>query len=494
MWSALADLKALPGPLVESIGFIGGETLRGNMEVLLRNLPALSDFFPVSGEKIRRLVGIADREKPRTVAILDYWSQTVLRPVHLFLFTVLRRIPQDVTFDQGSFVEKVLAWESIEYFSFDLKDATDRFPVDFIGRVLEGAFTQEWVRHWLRLMVGFPFSTEHGEVSYRVGNPMGAYSSWASFAVAHHFVMYDSCRELRTPWRTSKYVVLGDDVLVGDAALAWAYRSRLESLGVEVSVEKTLISQRGFEFAKRYFLDGREVTPFPVSAVVDTWRMIPLLVSALYGERRRSLVPQSGIPGAVRSLYDRLHQSSKLSRRAECEAARCVLGLEYASGSLGAIEFLSGLIGPQSAGLRASGVLNEGVATSIISSAVHAMFADSLSNPKLDLGRLAVDLVERFTGRDDRFQDDGFSLIYALPFLGCYGQVEEQYMRALRDHQLGLIGEDSGSVIRALMIPLSDRAFNVPDRVQGVVLQGKFAATVLKVARDQLGPLGGGGA
>jgi len=77
------------------------------MDVLIRNLPALGSFFPVTGGRIRKLVGIADKEKPRTVAILDYWSQTVLRPVHFFLFGVLRKIPQDVTFDQGSFLEKV---------------------------------------------------------------------------------------------------------------------------------------------------------------------------------------------------------------------------------------------------------------------------------------------------------------------------------------------------------------------------------------------------
>lgn len=107
MWSALADLGTLPESLIASIGFLGGETIRNNMDLLKRFLPQLSDFFPIKGERFRRLVGIADREKPRTVAILDYWSQTVLLPVHLFLFSVLRRIPQDVTFDQGSFLDKV---------------------------------------------------------------------------------------------------------------------------------------------------------------------------------------------------------------------------------------------------------------------------------------------------------------------------------------------------------------------------------------------------
>lgn len=177
MWSALADLASLPESLVESIGFLGGETLRNNMEVLKRNLPKLSRFFPCTPGKIRKLIGISDKEKPRTVAILDYWSQTVLRPVHFFLFSILRRIPQDVTFDQGSFLEKVRLWDSVEYFSIDLKNATDRFPVDLICTVLQGGFTREWVSHWRNIMVGYPFSSNKGNVSYTVGNPMGAYSS-----------------------------------------------------------------------------------------------------------------------------------------------------------------------------------------------------------------------------------------------------------------------------------------------------------------------------
>jgi len=336
-------------------------------------------------------------------------------------------------------------------------------------------------------MVGYEFSTSEGPVSYRVGNPMGAYSSWASFAVAHHFVMYDSCRELGMDWSTAKYVILGDDVLVGDASLAFAYQARLASLGVVVSLEKTLVSQNTFEFAKRYFHKGMEVTPFPVSAVVDTWKCIPLLVSALFGEQRRSLVPRSGIPGAVGSLYSRLHKSSAFCKKAVAEATRCELGLLYSNGSLGAMEFLSVLLGPESAGLRVSGLLTDESAKLIIKRAVEAMFADSLSNPKLDLGGLAVDLVTRFTGGDDRFQEDGFLLIYSLPFLGCYGQVEEMYLRSLKSYQLHLESDYDGSITRALMIPLSDRAFTVPVREQRMVLQGKFSTTVLSIAKGHFG-------
>lgn len=97
-------------------------------------------------------------EKSRVVAILDYWSQTALRPLHQFLFGVLRKIPQDVTFDQSAFVSKVAGWRGeVEYHSLDLSSATDRYPIAQICDVLEGAFTREFVSHWRNIMVGYPF-------------------------------------------------------------------------------------------------------------------------------------------------------------------------------------------------------------------------------------------------------------------------------------------------------------------------------------------------
>lgn len=77
------------------------------MELLLR-FPELAPAHPRHKTGLRRVVGIPDMEgKTRIVAICDYWSQTALYPVHQFMFRCLRRIPQDVTFNQGSFVEIV---------------------------------------------------------------------------------------------------------------------------------------------------------------------------------------------------------------------------------------------------------------------------------------------------------------------------------------------------------------------------------------------------
>jgi len=73
------------------------------------------------------------------IAILDYWSQTCLKPVHDYLFHVLSHIPQDCTFHQGKF-KTLLDNPQGEYYSIDLIAATDRFPMKAIETVLKGKF------------------------------------------------------------------------------------------------------------------------------------------------------------------------------------------------------------------------------------------------------------------------------------------------------------------------------------------------------------------
>lgn len=88
-------------------------------------------------------------------------------------------------------------------------------------------------------------------------------------------------------WITSKYVILGDDVLIGDTLLKEAYVDLIRRLGVEISDIKTHESEKLFEFAKRLFLNGTEITPFPLSAISESSRKFYLLVNLLMEESRK---------------------------------------------------------------------------------------------------------------------------------------------------------------------------------------------------------------
>lgn len=78
------------------------------------------------------------------IAIGDYFSQTVLKPFHTYLFSVLRRIRQDCTFDQSKFQEK-LGETKGPFYSMDLSNATDRFPIIAISDLLKGHFHNDQI-------------------------------------------------------------------------------------------------------------------------------------------------------------------------------------------------------------------------------------------------------------------------------------------------------------------------------------------------------------
>jgi hypothetical protein len=59
------------------------------------------------------------------------------------------------------------------------------------------------------------------------------------------------CHRLGIEYSTAKYLVLGDDVLIGDVQLGESYLSFIKELGVDVSLAKTHISPSLCEFAKR---------------------------------------------------------------------------------------------------------------------------------------------------------------------------------------------------------------------------------------------------
>lgn len=115
---------------------LGGKKLEGYIRLLLKYSEFLNCYFQTSPGIIRKLIYFSDREgKTREVAIFDYFSQTSLIPLHKYLFKVLRKIPQDFTFDQTGF-ESSLRGSEI-FYSIDLTAFTDRFPIRLNRDLLE---------------------------------------------------------------------------------------------------------------------------------------------------------------------------------------------------------------------------------------------------------------------------------------------------------------------------------------------------------------------
>jgi len=76
--------------------------------------------------------------KRRVVAMLDYNSQVLLRPIHEIFLNILRTLPQDRTFTQDPFNN----WKPNRnnFWSLDLSSATDRFPITLQEKLVSVIF------------------------------------------------------------------------------------------------------------------------------------------------------------------------------------------------------------------------------------------------------------------------------------------------------------------------------------------------------------------
>lgn len=92
LWSSYVDSMILPPDLENSLHVVGGPKLGellSRMKTLVSKIPTffLSRGSPKGQPQIRKLACISDKEgKTREVAILDYYSQCALKPLHEYIF------------------------------------------------------------------------------------------------------------------------------------------------------------------------------------------------------------------------------------------------------------------------------------------------------------------------------------------------------------------------------------------------------------------------
>jgi len=199
----------------------------------------------VSRRHLGRLTAVYNvAGKSRIIGITNYWVQIVLFPLHRSIFSLLERIPHDGTFDQLAPLAHLKHGQ--EYRSYDLSAATDRIPLDVQIQALSAWTSPSIGSQWGRVISSIPFWSPDGYIKYSVGQPMGAYSSWAMLALVHHMIVQAASSD--GPNRD--YAVLGDDVVVSSSC-GDSYMAIMTSLGVSISLAKTIISKDFVEFAKR---------------------------------------------------------------------------------------------------------------------------------------------------------------------------------------------------------------------------------------------------
>ena len=244
------------------------------------------DWKGVSG-KLGKLALVEEPGKLRVVAMVDCLTQWLFYPLHRYIFDVLlKAIPQDGLFDQLApvlaLIKNMERLGRKEVFSYDLSAATDRIPVVLQEKLL-GVFTSdEFSFHWRKLLTEreyfLPnlFIKTFGKgvrtIKYAVGQPMGAYSSWAMLALVHHAIVQMAARKAKVSGWFTLYAILGDDVVIGDRGVAAEYVKIMRTIGVKIGFNKSIVSKNlSLEFAKRFFYKGVEVTPLPLVGIACGW-------------------------------------------------------------------------------------------------------------------------------------------------------------------------------------------------------------------------------
>jgi hypothetical protein len=161
----------------------------------------------------------------------------------------------------------------------DLSAATDRLPVVLQEQILnilgfEGTLWKEVLdREW----------DLKGETTrYSVGQPMGAYSSFASLALTHHVIVRVAALKVGVNPKKLLYAVLGDDGALAHEKVAKSYRDLFLQLGMKINPIKGF-DGTVLEFAKQLWtINGYNISPLGAKNILLFMRNVEFLPSILY--------------------------------------------------------------------------------------------------------------------------------------------------------------------------------------------------------------------
>jgi hypothetical protein len=261
--------------------------------ISLLNIPIWllsKNHFPVIGR-----LGFLEEGagKVRVVAMLDWWTQCLFKDIHDHIFSLLKEINEDCTFDQIKPIESFYDINrNYPTASFDLSSATDRLPIrlqsDLLNQIMGGVGDL-----WGDILIDrdYYIPSDDSTIKYSVGQPMGAYSSFAMLAISHHYLVRYAAYQVK--YRSPSYCLLGDDIVLGRSKVFFeSYRSLMVGLGVKINDQKSLLSENGnIEFTKRLWTPFGEISPIGSRNIMMSlkfWYLTPSLILDSFRKHRIS--------------------------------------------------------------------------------------------------------------------------------------------------------------------------------------------------------------
>jgi hypothetical protein len=208
--------------------------------------------------------------KTRTIAVVDYYSQRCLKPLHDSIMKLLSSLVSDGTYSHqnvGKFAQQKTKEKSFIYCA-DLTAFTDRFPAEIQRVLLFELLKNDVLSQALWTLLAkrtFVVAWSKETVTYQCGQPMGAYASWPLCSLAHHLLVEYAGHLVGKPAKY-QYKLIGDDVIITEPEIAQKYEQLIKALGVSINYSKTVTSSAqadysGAEVAKQLYLNGTCLTP-----------------------------------------------------------------------------------------------------------------------------------------------------------------------------------------------------------------------------------------
>lgn len=243
----------------------GGDALdRGNVDQFIRNslyTGKLSFKLEAAG-------------KVRVFAIVDYWTQLLLKPFHKCLASILRKHPSDATFDQLGKVSEFNSRRYRYFASIDLKAATDLIPTEIYMYCMAGFTGEAFATTWIEFLTKRNYYVRSKEehtwkyVQYGRGQPMGALSSWVGLAVVHHFLVFLAADRASLK-HFRDYLVLGDDLVIANEVVAGHYIDICREFDITIGLPKSFVSNNFFQFASQDVWNEDNISPISLKEVLS---------------------------------------------------------------------------------------------------------------------------------------------------------------------------------------------------------------------------------
>jgi hypothetical protein len=311
--TALADLLALyhSPHLLDSIRSLARLINHYDLLDLLDTDPTTSELLENREGKdalhSRLAIKLEPGAKTRFFAICDYFTQSVLKGFHKWIFRYLSGLREDGTKSQDSVCKIVKQWtidaidKNVDVYSTDLSKATDRLPALLQREIVWQIAGKDFAELWYTIVTQRSFTVPNcsERVQFAVGQPLGAYSSWAMLAVIHHVIsrMALKLSGIKRSETHPHFVIVGDDNCLIGSDVSRNYHLLMEKYCcVQISPLKgfsketlsgdnplsTFITHSVAEFCKRVYYNGLEVStvsPTTLKEGLEFPVSFPMLIS-----------------------------------------------------------------------------------------------------------------------------------------------------------------------------------------------------------------------